>query len=66
MVDTIIRTQNPDWSDLQVILDNLLDDTEKQMVLKAGKAQAEVAVKSRIFRLGTRSGIQILWNTEKD
>ncbi|XP_010576473.1 PREDICTED: uncharacterized protein LOC104838433 [Haliaeetus leucocephalus] len=31
VVDTIIRTQNPDWSDLQVILDNLLDDTEKQM-----------------------------------
>ncbi|XP_074878289.1 uncharacterized protein LOC142028153 [Buteo buteo] len=46
VVDTIIKTQNPDWSDLQVILDNLLDDTEKQMVLKTGKAQAEVAVLS--------------------
>lgn len=46
VMDTIIRTQNPDWSDLQVILDNLLDDTEKQMVLKIGKAQAEVAVLS--------------------
>ncbi|XP_037260671.1 uncharacterized protein LOC119155766 [Falco rusticolus] len=46
VVDTIIRTQNPDWNDLQVILNNLLDDTEKQMVLKTGKAQAEVAVLS--------------------
>ncbi|KFV15293.1 hypothetical protein N340_03075, partial [Tauraco erythrolophus] len=44
VVDTLIRTQDPDWSDLQVVLDNLLDDTEKQMVLKAGKAQAEAAV----------------------
>ncbi|XP_009981674.1 PREDICTED: endogenous retrovirus group K member 25 Pol protein-like [Tauraco erythrolophus] len=35
VVDTLIRTQDPDWSDLQVVLDNLLDDTEKQMVLKA-------------------------------
>ncbi|XP_037228048.1 uncharacterized protein LOC119140653 [Falco rusticolus] len=48
VVDTIIRTQNPDWSDLQVILDNLLDDTEKQMVLKAGKTQAELDVMSGI------------------
>ncbi|KFQ10077.1 hypothetical protein N329_11064, partial [Haliaeetus albicilla] len=43
VVETIIRTQDPDWNDLQVILDNLLDSTEKQMVLKTGKAQAEVA-----------------------
>ena len=48
VVDTIIRTQNPDWNDLQVILDNVLDDTEKQMVLKAGKAQAELDVMSGI------------------
>uniref|UniRef100_A0A8B9NBF7 Core shell protein Gag P30 domain-containing protein n=1 Tax=Accipiter nisus TaxID=211598 RepID=A0A8B9NBF7_9AVES len=48
VVDTIIRMQNLDWSDLQAILDNLLDDTEKQMVLKTGKAQAEVAVVSGI------------------
>lgn len=43
VVETIIRTQDPDWNDLQVILDNLLDSTEKQMVLKTGKAQAEAA-----------------------
>ena len=27
--ETIIRTQDPDWNDLQVILDTLLDGTEK-------------------------------------
>ncbi|XP_037228472.1 uncharacterized protein LOC119140913, partial [Falco rusticolus] len=48
VADTITRTQNPDWNDLQVILDNVLDDTEKQMVLKAGKAQAELDVMSGI------------------
>ncbi|KFP44250.1 hypothetical protein N324_07124, partial [Chlamydotis macqueenii] len=41
VVETIIRTQDPDRKDLQVILDNLLDSTEKQMVLKVGKAQGE-------------------------
>ncbi|KFP35054.1 hypothetical protein N324_02037, partial [Chlamydotis macqueenii] len=41
VVETIIRTQDPDWNDLQVILDTLLDGMEKQMVLKVGKAQAE-------------------------
>ncbi|KAF1407326.1 hypothetical protein FQV23_0014259, partial [Spheniscus humboldti] len=43
VVETIIRTQDPDWNDLQVILDNLLDSTEKQMVLKVARAQAEAA-----------------------
>ena len=46
IVDTIIRTQNPDWNDLQVILDTLMDGTEKQMILRTGKAQAEVVVMS--------------------
>ncbi|KFM00369.1 hypothetical protein AS27_13111, partial [Aptenodytes forsteri] len=43
MVETIIRTQDPDWNDLQVILDTLLDSTEKQMVLKVARVQAEAA-----------------------
>uniref|UniRef100_A0A8B9G5X8 Core shell protein Gag P30 domain-containing protein n=1 Tax=Amazona collaria TaxID=241587 RepID=A0A8B9G5X8_9PSIT len=42
-VETIIRTQDPDWSDLQVILDTLLDDTEKKMVLSTAKKQVEGA-----------------------
>ncbi|KFU85301.1 hypothetical protein M959_15252, partial [Chaetura pelagica] len=41
VVDTIIRTQDTDWNDLQVILDNLLDETEKQMALRSAKGQAE-------------------------
>ncbi|KFO10745.1 hypothetical protein N312_06790, partial [Balearica regulorum gibbericeps] len=38
--ETIIRTQDPDWNDIQVILDTLLDSTEKRMVL--GNARKEV------------------------
>ncbi|KFU91281.1 hypothetical protein M959_02403, partial [Chaetura pelagica] len=44
ILDTIIRTQVPDWNDMQVIMDYLMDGTEKQMVLRAAKAQAETAV----------------------
>ncbi|KFM08183.1 hypothetical protein AS27_05727, partial [Aptenodytes forsteri] len=43
VVETITRTQDADWNDLQVILDNLLDSTEKQMVLKVARVQAEAA-----------------------
>ncbi|KAF1636455.1 UNVERIFIED_CONTAM: hypothetical protein FQV16_0005704, partial [Eudyptes robustus] len=34
---------DPDWNDLQAILDTLLDSTEKQMVLKVARVQAEAA-----------------------
>ena len=43
VVETLIRTQDPNWNDLQVTFDSLLDSTENQMVLKTGKAQAEAA-----------------------
>ncbi|KFR03394.1 hypothetical protein N306_13560, partial [Opisthocomus hoazin] len=43
VIESIIRTQEPDWKDLQVILDNLLDDTEKKMVLNAARKQVEGA-----------------------
>ncbi|GAB0208484.1 hypothetical protein GRJ2_003314100 [Grus japonensis] len=43
VVETIIRTQNPDWEDLQVILDTLLEDTEKKMVLNMARKQVEGA-----------------------
>nr|XP_038025530.1 uncharacterized protein LOC119714310 isoform X1 [Anas platyrhynchos]XP_038025531.1 uncharacterized protein LOC119714310 isoform X1 [Anas platyrhynchos]XP_038025532.1 uncharacterized protein LOC119714310 isoform X1 [Anas platyrhynchos]XP_038025533.1 uncharacterized protein LOC119714310 isoform X1 [Anas platyrhynchos]XP_038025534.1 uncharacterized protein LOC119714310 isoform X1 [Anas platyrhynchos]XP_038025535.1 uncharacterized protein LOC119714310 isoform X1 [Anas platyrhynchos] len=36
----IIKTQNPDWDDLQVILDTLMDSTEKDMVLRAARERA--------------------------
>jgi len=41
--ETIIRTQDHDWKDLQVILDSLLDDTEKRMVLNTARKQVEGA-----------------------
>ncbi|KAK4821607.1 hypothetical protein QYF61_025184 [Mycteria americana] len=42
VIETIIRTQDPDWNDLQVILDTLLD-TEKKMVLNTARKQVERA-----------------------
>lgn len=41
VVKMIIKTQNPDWDDLQVILDTLMDSTEKDMVLQAAKERAQ-------------------------
>ncbi|KFV58450.1 hypothetical protein N328_05973, partial [Gavia stellata] len=43
VVETMVRTQDPAWNDLQVVLDNFLDSTEKQMVLEVAKTQAEAA-----------------------
>uniref|UniRef100_A0A8D2M3L5 Core shell protein Gag P30 domain-containing protein n=1 Tax=Zonotrichia albicollis TaxID=44394 RepID=A0A8D2M3L5_ZONAL len=40
IVKMVIKTQNPDWDDIQVILDTLMDCTEKEMVLKAAKERA--------------------------
>ncbi|KAL2298239.1 hypothetical protein Nmel_000523 [Mimus melanotis] len=41
--ETIIRTQDPDWNDIQVILDMLLNSTEKRMVLTMVRKQMEGA-----------------------
>ncbi|KFQ69733.1 hypothetical protein N335_01702, partial [Phaethon lepturus] len=41
--ETIIGTQDPDWSDLQVILDTLLDDTREKMALNTARKQIEGA-----------------------
>ncbi|KFQ68083.1 hypothetical protein N335_03759, partial [Phaethon lepturus] len=41
VIETIIRMQDPDWNDL--ILDNLLDETNKLMVLNAAREQVEGA-----------------------
>lgn len=35
VVKMVIKTQNPDWNDLQVLLDTIMDSTEKEMVFKA-------------------------------
>ncbi|KFZ50425.1 hypothetical protein N338_10369, partial [Podiceps cristatus] len=43
VIETIIRTQDPDSNDLQVIFDTLLDDTEKNTVWNAARKQVEGA-----------------------
>lgn len=43
-VKIAIRAQNPDWSDLNVMLNKLLDSTEKEMVNKT----AISAIKTQI------------------
>lgn len=42
----IIKTQNPDWDDLQVILDTLMDSTEKDMVLRAARERAREDIRN--------------------
>lgn len=39
--ETIIRTQHPDWLDVQVVLDSLLTQGEKVMVLAKAREEAE-------------------------
>ncbi|RMC22167.1 hypothetical protein DUI87_03040 [Hirundo rustica rustica] len=41
VVKMVIKTQNPDWNDLQVLLDTLMDSTEKEMVLRAMTEKGE-------------------------
>lgn len=37
VIKMIIKTQNPDWDDLLVILDALMDSTEKDMVIRVAR-----------------------------
>ncbi|XP_058715777.1 uncharacterized protein LOC131590004 [Poecile atricapillus] len=50
VVKMIVRTQNPDWNDMQVLLDTLMDSTEKEMVLRAMKERAREMI--RLYRVG--------------
>ncbi|KFQ24758.1 hypothetical protein N332_12737, partial [Mesitornis unicolor] len=43
----MIKTQNPDWDCIQVILDTLMDSREKQMVLRTARMRAEEDVRTR-------------------
>ncbi|RLV89263.1 hypothetical protein DV515_00014981 [Chloebia gouldiae] len=43
---------NPDWDDIQVILDTLMDSTEKKMVLKSAKERAREDIRNRLV-MGT-------------
>lgn len=39
--ETILKTQNPDWRVIQVLLDALLDSTEREMVLKTARKEVD-------------------------
>ncbi|XP_027528820.1 uncharacterized protein LOC113962235 [Neopelma chrysocephalum] len=43
-VERAIRTQNPDWCDLEVMMDTLLDSTEKEMVKRAAQSGIELLI----------------------
>ncbi|RLV89415.1 hypothetical protein DV515_00014873 [Chloebia gouldiae] len=47
VVKMVIKTQNPDWNDLQVLLDTIMDSTEKEMVLQVTKERAREEIKLR-------------------
>ncbi|KFP27782.1 hypothetical protein N325_10304, partial [Colius striatus] len=45
VVKMVMKTQNPDWNDLQVLLDTIMDTTEKEMVLKSTKEKAREEIR---------------------
>lgn len=48
VVKMVIKTQNPDWNDLQVLLDTLMDSTEKEMVLRVMTEKAREMVRLQL------------------
>ncbi|XP_017670586.1 PREDICTED: uncharacterized protein LOC108497467 [Lepidothrix coronata] len=43
-MERAIRTQNPDWCDLEVMMDTSLDSTEKEMVKRAAQSRIELLI----------------------
>ncbi|TRZ19704.1 hypothetical protein HGM15179_007437 [Zosterops borbonicus] len=39
--ETILKIQNPDWGVIQVLLDTLLDSTEREMVLRTARKEVD-------------------------
>ncbi|KFO81303.1 hypothetical protein N303_02769, partial [Cuculus canorus] len=48
VVKMIMKTQNPDWDDIQVLLDTLLDTTEKGMVLKTARERVREDIRQGV------------------
>ncbi|XP_053927520.1 uncharacterized protein LOC128852690 [Cuculus canorus] len=48
VVKMIMKTQNPDWDDIQVLLDILMDTTEKGMVLKAARERVREDIRQGV------------------
>lgn len=44
----IMKTQNMDWDDIQVILKTLMDSTKKEMVLKGARERAREDICNRL------------------
>ncbi|RLV61937.1 hypothetical protein DV515_00019861 [Chloebia gouldiae] len=49
VVKMIMKTQNPDWDDIQIILDTLMDSTVKEMALKVAKERAREDSRNRLI-----------------
>uniref|UniRef100_A0A8C3UWT9 Core shell protein Gag P30 domain-containing protein n=1 Tax=Catharus ustulatus TaxID=91951 RepID=A0A8C3UWT9_CATUS len=48
VVKMVIKTQNPDWNDLQVLLDTIMDSTEKEIVFKTMTEKAREMIRLRL------------------
>ncbi|TRZ07601.1 hypothetical protein HGM15179_019505 [Zosterops borbonicus] len=46
VVKIIMKTQNQDWDDIQVILDTVMDSTKKEMVLRAARERAREDIRN--------------------
>ncbi|XP_065525208.1 uncharacterized protein LOC136009050 [Lathamus discolor] len=44
----IMKTQNPDWDDIQVLLDTLMNSTEKEMVLRSARERVREDIRQGI------------------
>ncbi|KGL99785.1 hypothetical protein N301_00011, partial [Charadrius vociferus] len=50
VVKMIMKTQNPDWDDIQVLLDTLMDSTEKEMVLRTARERVREDVRQGLVQ----------------
>ncbi|KGL93427.1 hypothetical protein N301_16388, partial [Charadrius vociferus] len=50
VVKMIMKTQNPDWDDIQVLLDTLMDSTEKEMVLRTARERVREDIRQGLVQ----------------
>ncbi|RMC21082.1 hypothetical protein DUI87_01939 [Hirundo rustica rustica] len=48
VVKMITKTQNLDWNDIRVILDTLMDSTEKEMVLRVARERVREDIRNEL------------------
>ncbi|KFO81779.1 hypothetical protein N303_00427, partial [Cuculus canorus] len=49
IVKMIMKTQNPEWDDIQVLLDTLMDPTEKGMVLRTARERVKEDIRQGVI-----------------